>query len=443
MSEKAEKISEEANTRNRSNKGGLKSPLATYFLTVLLSFGVASLLLNSLLSNSHPVHGEFGMGGDAGLKIHLQQSLKYPNEQSASERDEEMTNDGTGTGHSLAGLDCTRYGGPDDTSDFVYWEDIPQDSQHISPFHRKRKGHTNRDEYLTFEPDSGGKVLVCGSFTTTIVSFVGVNADINICQQGGIIFVWVWKQSWLWLLQWGELWYCHPKKRSVPFCSTACGTEDVDSQGYLFAKQLYLLSKKKRTRHGDTQKTAFSFADFFHMDAIHDEHAGLDIITMEEFLEREVMAGKFHDPKTDQVVFPPGNRTDWNGEPSVIFEFMRKYSREVVWQPEKCLAVFPADSTDEAINEIKGIFQKMLHDDPKFEQYVGKPVPVDAPPLERLKESRSGRNEMCLYDQDLQRSPYLHFPVDHKLKARLLVNPYQFLFFQDYREDLWMKRFIR
>ena len=208
-------------------------------------------------------------------------------------------------------------------------------------------------------------------------------------------------------------------------------------------KQLYLLSKTKRTRHGDTQKTAFSFADFFHMDAIHDEHAGLDIITMEEFLNREVMTGKFRDLDTNEVVFPSENRTNWNGEPSVINQWLRKHSRNVVWKPEQCLAVFPADSTEAAEGEMKGIFQKMLQDNPTYEQYVGKPVPVDAPPLERLKESRAGRSEMCLYDRDMQSAPYIHFPVDHKMKARLLVNPYQFLFFQDYREDLWMKRFIR
>lgn len=179
------------------------------------------------------------------------------------------------------------------------------------------------------------------------------------------------------------------------------------------------------------------------MDAIHDEHAGLDIITMEEFLNREVMTGNFRSTKSNEIVFPPQNRTDWNGEPEVIFQWLRQHSRSVVWNPSECLAVFPADSTDGAVEAMKGIFQKMLQDDPKYEQYVGKPVPVDAPPLERLKENRAGRSKMCLYDQEIQAAPFIHFPVDHKMKARLLVNPYQFLFFQDYREDLWMKRFIR
>ena len=155
MSEKAEKISQGVDAREQSNKRELKSPLAAYFFIVLLSFSVVSVLLNSLLSHSHPEHGHLGTGGNAAMKIRLQQSLKHPNELSAAEKQaEEMTDDGGG--RSLVGLDCVRHGGPDDTSEFVYWQDIPQDSQHISPFHRKRKGHTDREQYLTFEPDNGG-----------------------------------------------------------------------------------------------------------------------------------------------------------------------------------------------------------------------------------------------------------------------------------------------
>ena len=55
--------------------------------------------------------------------------------------------------HLLAGLNCEKYGGPSNelAEEMVYWEDIPQDSKHISPFKS-----TKTTRYLTFEPDLGG-----------------------------------------------------------------------------------------------------------------------------------------------------------------------------------------------------------------------------------------------------------------------------------------------
>ena len=59
-------------------------------------------------------------------------------------------------GHTLAGLNCDRYGGPSShiAQEMVYWEDIPTDTQYVSPF--KRKNGNGPVQYLTFEPDQGG-----------------------------------------------------------------------------------------------------------------------------------------------------------------------------------------------------------------------------------------------------------------------------------------------
>ena len=57
--------------------------------------------------------------------------------------------------HPLAGLDCTPHGGPDNeaAAEMVFWEDIESDSRYKSPFLRG-DGPT---QYLTFEPDHGGR----------------------------------------------------------------------------------------------------------------------------------------------------------------------------------------------------------------------------------------------------------------------------------------------
>lgn len=53
----------------------------------------------------------------------------------------------------LAGLDCTKYGGPVDPSEMVYWRDIPRDEQFVTPFASKED---DEEKYVTFEPDEGG-----------------------------------------------------------------------------------------------------------------------------------------------------------------------------------------------------------------------------------------------------------------------------------------------
>jgi hypothetical protein len=110
------------------------------------------------------------------------------------------------------------------------------------------------------------------------------------------------------------------------------------------------------------------------------------------------------------------------------------------------MAVFPASSDPSDIQALKAM--KASVDDaggfPTFEAYIGKPTPVDASAVERLKENWADRKDLCIYDEDMQDAPVVHFPHDPLRPGfRLLVHFYAFLFFQDWRQDLWMKRFIR
>jgi hypothetical protein len=80
---------------------------------------------------------------------------------------------------------------------------------------------------------------------------------------------------------------------------------------------------------------------------------------------------------------------------------------------------------------------------PQIESFVNKPTPVNASMSKRFAENLAGRKELCPYDTSLQQEPFLHFHGKRKLGARLLVHFYAFLFFQNWKEDLWMKRFVR
>jgi len=216
-------------------------------------------------------------------------------------------------------------------------------------------------------------------------------------------------------------------------------------------QNMYLLGQKHHGKTGEQQRNTFSFQHFFHMEAIHDEHVGLDIVTMQEFLEREALSGKLRDVHTGQVTYPPNNRTNWDGESQTIFQWLRTVTQVVLWIPEDCVAVFPASTDPSALRELEQINSTLFgpsHPTVRWEDYVGKPVPVDAPPLERLKEGLAGRKQLCVYGPELQAAPVLHFPVGKPTKgenidARLLVHFYAFLFFQDWQQDLWVKRFVR
>ena len=180
------------------------------------------------------------------------------------------------------------------------------------------------------------------------------------------------------------------------------------------------------------------------MQAIHSEHDGLDIISMRTYLERE--AGKFR-YSDGRVAWPPNNRTQWDGRPPQeiegLFKWLRQVSHMTVWKPEKCQVAVPASTSHEDLLKLIEVSNELNQDPPKWENYIGKPVPIDGTLKERMSEHRAERKELCLYNETMQEAVRLHFPTDHTIGARLLTHWYALLFFQDYQQDLWLKRFVR
>jgi hypothetical protein len=119
------------------------------------------------------------------------------------------------------------------------------------------------------------------------------------------------------------------------------------------------------------------------------------------------------------------------------------------WDPAKCLAVFPATPGQTDADTLQTTWNSALQQKPVIEDFINMPSPVNASTEDRLLEFMAGRSKMCLYDPQLQEEPHLHFHGKEQYGkkqlggGRLLVHFYAFLFFQDWREDLWMKRFVR
>lgn len=206
-------------------------------------------------------------------------------------------------------------------------------------------------------------------------------------------------------------------------------------------QQMYLLG-------GNSQRREFSFQDFYPIEQIASHHDGLNIITMEEFLSRQAIPGNLRDTH-GLIAFPPNNRTNWNGDSRAVKQELNLWLRSVAvmpeWNPDTCLAAFPSSTSQEDLATLHEL-QEMLANEPKLpthEDFVGKPVRVDASPKSRLLENLAERKKLCIYEPELQQAPLLHFHGDSKLGGRLLVHFYAFLFFEDWHSDLWMKRFIR
>jgi len=192
---------------------------------------------------------------------------------------------------------------------------------------------------------------------------------------------------------------------------------------------VYLLRKDR-----DKQRVHFSFEDFYHMEQIGYEHDGLNIISMQEFLAREAMTGNLKNKTSGIAQFPPENRTDWDGmDPKTLKEYLRDVTLTPLdWKPEACLAAFPSDEGPEHFNELNGMMDQIKKDGfPKWQNFKDKPVDVDASSLERMREAVS-RNirDLCIYDENMQKAPVVHFMCYHKMRVRMLTHFYAFLYFE-------------
>lgn len=202
--------------------------------------------------------------------------------------------------------------------------------------------------------------------------------------------------------------------------------------------------------------TTFNFADFFPLQEISEEHPGLEIISMQQFLEETM--GTTRNVKTQDIVFPPDNKkTAWDGDTGGIKQKLSPWLRSIAlnpdWTPERCIATFPKSTDQRDVDELQQIMDEILaEEDGKFasrtasEYFINKPTSVDASTKDRLREFLSERKKLCIYDKIHQEAPIIHFHGKAKNQesgGRLLVHFYAFLFFQDWHADLWMKRFVR
>jgi hypothetical protein len=288
----------------------------------------------------------------------------------------------------IAGLNCDRFGGPSEeiAEEMVYWRDVPSDSQFQSPYAH----YGPQPKYLTFEPDEAGWNNVRMSMETATA----------LAHAMGRILV-------------------------LPP-----------------AQHIHLLN------NGRGVNNQFTFKQFFPFDEISEEHPAVEVISMEEFLLREFFSNKTLG-SDGQPIYPPHHRSNWEGrvqKGSNFWMWLRNVTKSPMWDSSICPLSFPNEPGPDGVKRLYELLEKMnIWNGPRVDvqKYINHPTPVNASPEDRLSEMVSQRKGACVYDVMYQNAKVIHFMGDGNSGARLLVHFYAFLFFEDWKQDLWTKRYIR
>lgn len=287
-------------------------------------------------------------------------------------------------------LNCTLYGGPsiEFAREMVYWSTIPTDHDYSSPFFNA----SGDEQYVTFEPDDAG-------FNNQRMIF-----------------------------------------------------ETIFTMAVAMGRTLVLPA---------SDPNELRFQDVYNFVAIMRQWKGVRVITMEQFLDEMGMAGKLKN-ENGQVLYPPGNWTDWSSgdEDDMLRSYLRAVSYWPDWEPYDCMAAFPASQRQEDLQIMANLKNKIDRDEEwrakygasdSYSLFINNPIPVNATVEDRVKEVWAERNKLCLYNEEMQKAPLVHFGVEYKGQdddvavrgGRLLAQWYSFLLFQDWKKDLFMKRFVR
>ena len=169
---------------------------------------------------------------------------------------------------------------------------------------------------------------------------------------------------------------------------------------------------------------------------------------MDEFLRREGMAGNLKDTKSGEVLKPPRDRTDWTKQTKrgreCLWEYLRSVGNNPRWSHENCVLAIPASRSAKDFNGLKELELELertgwndVSRKAKETIYRGNATSVDASPFDRLREMVDTRKKLCIYDRVMAGSKLVH------ISNRLLVHFYTFLFFQDWKVDVYYKRYVR
>jgi hypothetical protein len=190
-----------------------------------------------------------------------------------------------------------------------------------------------------------------------------------------------------------------------------------------------------------------SFDDFYDIKGINAKQSGLNIISMEDFLQREAVNGNLKSMTTGEAIYPPNNEVNWHNQRlEPLWSYITSISRTFNWAPKECVLAFPAKVADDQ-HLFSMMADVLIEKDgrpfPDYSEFQGKPVKVDAPTIERFREVLAGRRKICMYDSKMHtENDIVHFKAEEN-EERLILPFYAFMFWEDWRQQLFAMRFVR
>lgn len=299
----------------------------------------------------------------------------------------------------INGLDCRHYGGPIDdeaaVKDVQYWEDIPKDSQFISPLK-----HPSTEQFLTFEADEGGLNNKRMAFENAILIALMTGRTLVL-----------------------------PPKQQL--------------DGYAFIKKSISLADfftLDRIRHEFPQFRIISFENFL----------------LTEALQGKIRVNNTAVFPPNNITNWNGDYTVQSTRDWMLWPWIRQIATPLSWKNAECVGAFPSQRGKDGVKSLKQAFERVMKDGEKDKQhgdydqflrlnerYQDKPTPVNASAAERLAEIMAAREKLCIYDEVMQSDPIIHIEGQEKTGVRIICPFYAFLFFEDHHMDLFAKRFIR
>jgi hypothetical protein len=183
----------------------------------------------------------------------------------------------------------------------------------------------------------------------------------------------------------------HKYQDGSGFNNMRLGFENVMIMAHAMGRTLVMPPKRQlahglRDVHG---RKVVSFSDFYDIAAINAAQSGLNIISMEEFLEREALNGNL------KSIYPPDNRVNWDNQPlGLLWDYIANVTDSFDWHPNECILAFPRGSSDG--QDLLAMLDIIVNGEdgrpfPQPLEYQGRPTRVDAPTMERLREALGGR----------------------------------------------------
>lgn len=111
-----------------------------------------------------------------------------------------------------------------------------------------------------------------------------------------------------------------------------------------------VIPPRRQTAHEIKSDTfgGMSFSDFYDIEAISAKQSGLNIITMEHFLEREAVKGNLRSNSAGQILYPPNNQIKWDNQRlQPLWDYIRNVTKIFPWNPMHGVLAFPSSGTDE------------------------------------------------------------------------------------------------